>query len=557
MQDKWWQHAVVYQIYPRSFQDSNGDGIGDLKGIIKRLPYIKKLGANVIWLNPIYQSPDKDNGYDISNYRQIAPIYGTMADFKMLLTRAHQLGIRLIMDLVVNHTSDQHPWFQKSRQGKTNSFADFYIWRDPVHGHAPNNWASWFNGPAWTYDKCRGQYYLHLFSAAQPDLNWENPAVRSAVYHIMTFWLDLGIDGFRLDVINLLSKPAGLPDAPRQAGARYGNSGLIVPDGAKLNDYLKEMNQKVLSKYNIMTVGEMPGSTPDDAVTYTNLNGSELNMVFQFQHISVGSNPDSRLGKWYDQPPKLTDLKQALSIWQTKLDGRGWNSLYWDNHDQARAVSRFGNDNPAYRIRSAKMLALVLHFLQGTPYIYQGEELGMTNAHLTSLTSYEDIQSLNAYQEFVNREKLVQPKTMLQYLAYRSRDNARTVMQWSPNANAGFSTSIPWYLVNPNYRTINAEDECRHANSVFYFYQRLIQLRKQSKLIVFGHFQELDPKDNQVFAYLRTLGNHQLLIMANFTDQLVKRDYGQSRAIKLLINNYPGDRGVILRPYEAKAYRLR
>ncbi|MBZ2200670.1 MAG: alpha-glucosidase [Lentilactobacillus hilgardii] len=552
MAHKWWQDSVVYQIYPMSFQDSNNDGIGDLPGIQSRLPYLKKLGVDVIWLNPIYQSPNKDNGYDIADYEAINPIYGTMDDFDNLLEATHKNGIKLLMDLVVNHTSDQHEWFKESKKSRDNQYADYYIWRDPVDGHEPNNWGAAFGGPAWTYVKERGQYYLHLFAPGQPDLNWENPEVRQSIWKLMRFWLDKGVDGFRMDVINLISKPDGLPDAP--APANYATVESMVADGPRLNDYLHEMNDQVLSHYDVMTVGEMPSSKPEDAIEYTGLKSNELNMVFQFEHVSLSANPDKRLGKWNDAPVKLTDLKRALSRWQVELDGKGWNSLYWNNHDQPRAVSRFANDDPKYRVRAAKMLGNTLHMMQGTPYVYEGEELGMTNVHYTSLDQYEDLESINSYHELVDQNHDVDGQTMLKYLANVSRDNARTPMQWDDQENAGFSQAKPWFALNPNYKSINVASELEDPQSVFYYYQKLIALRHDSELIRYGTYEEVDPEDSEVFAYRRHYAGKTLLVMSNFTDQTVIRDYDQASADELLISNYDDDQGVKLRPYESKVY---
>ncbi|MCH5462669.1 alpha-glucosidase [Lactobacillus sp. LC28-10] len=552
MTNNWWQNAVIYQIYPQSFQDSNGDGIGDLHGIIKRLPYLKRLGVDVLWLNPIYQSPLQDNGYDIADYKKILPEYGTMSDFDDLLRAVHAHGLKLLMDLVVNHTSDQHQWFQKSKQSKDNPYADYYMWHDPVDGHEPNNWHAAFGGSAWTYVPERGQYYLHLFAPGQPDLNWENPKVRESVWDIMRFWLDKGIDGFRMDVINLISKPVGLPDAP-EPGTYPLTEGLVA-DGPKLNDYLREMNEKVLSHYDVMTVGEMPSSTPEDAIHYTGLNSHELNMVFQFEHVGLEPNHDKRLGKWNDQPVKLPELKHALSRWQKALDGKGWNSLYWNNHDQPRAVSRFANDEPQYRIRAAKMLGTTLHMMQGTPFVFEGEELGMANVHYTAINQYEDLESINAYRELVTEQKLVDGPTMLKYLANMSRDNARTPMPWNDGQNAGFSDVKPWFALNPTYPEINAETEVGDKHSVFYHYQKLIQLRHDSDLIKFGTFDEIDPEDAQVFAYRRHYQGKTLLVMSNFTADTVNRNYDQEKADKLVISDYDDDKGTFLRPYESKVY---
>lgn len=551
---KWFQDSVVYQIYPRSFQDSNSDGIGDLNGISQRLPYLKKLGVDVLWLNPIYKSPDVDNGYDIADYETIQPVYGAMSDFNKLLAQIHENGLKLVMDLVVNHTSDQHKWFQESKKSRDNPYADYYIWRDPVDGHEPNNWGSAFSGPAWTYVPERGQYYLHLFATGQPDLNWENPQVRQEVYSLMRFWLDKGVDGFRMDVINFISKPIGLPDAPQEGGSAYGDSFAIVSGGLRLDEFLREMNQKVLSKYDVMTVGEMPDSTPEEAINYTNLDGTELNMIFQFQHVNLGGNPDPRLGKWNDQPVKLSELKEALSRWQVELDGKAWNSLYWGNHDQPRAVSRFGSDQPEYRELSAKMLATTLHMMQGTPYVYEGEELGMTNVHFKELAEYEDIESINAYHQLVEKERVVAPEQMLEYLSFMSRDNSRTPMQWSAEKNAGFTDGAkPWYGLNPNYRQINAENELKQEGSVFYYYQKLIKMRHDSELIRYGSYELLDPDDEEAFAYKRHYKGQTLLVISNFTADTLERDYEQDQG-ELVLANYSERQESSFKPYETRVY---
>lgn len=554
MSKEWFKDSVVYQVYPKSFQDSNNDGIGDLAGITERLDYIKTLGADVIWLNPIYQSPNKDNGYDISDYKAINPDYGTMEDFEKLLFKTHEKNMKLLMDLVVNHTSDQHEWFQKSKSSQDNRYADYYIWRNPVEGCEPNNWRSTFGGSAWTYVPERGQYYLHLFSPEQPDLNWENPKVRQEVFEIERFWLDKGVDGFRMDVINFISKPQGLPDIP--GVATLGATMSCITDGPRLNEFLKQMNEEVLSHYDVMTVGEMPGVTPEDAIEYTGPENHELNMVFQFEHVSLSPNPNLLLDKWNDEPVKLSELKVALNKWQKALDGKGWNSLYWNNHDQPRAVSRFGNDDPIYRVRAAKMLGTTLHMMQGTPYIYQGEELGMTNAHHTKLDQYEDLDSVNAYHELVEQNRVIDGQTMLKYLANLSRDNARTPMQWDSKINAGFSKGIPWYAVNPNYKEINVESELNNHHSIFYYYQNLITLRREYEIIRRGTFEEIDLNDEQVYAYYRHHEDQTLLVMSNFTSQTLIRDYGQNNATKYLIGNYSEDKGVTLRPYESKVYLM-
>lgn len=549
----WWKKSVVYQVYPRSYQDSNGDGIGDLPGLTSRLPYIKDLGADVIWLNPIYKSPDKDNGYDISDYRSIQPAYGTMDDFDKMLQEAHTLGLKIVMDLVVNHTSDQNKWFQESKKSKDNPYRDYYIWRDPVDGHEPNNWGSYFNGSTWKFDETTGQYYLHLFADGQPDLNWENPKVRDEVWNVMRFWLDKGVDGFRMDVINLISKPAGLPDGKKAPDEKYASIGKLVADGPRLNEFLHEMNEKVLSKYDVMTVGEMPDSTPEDAIKYTGLDSHELNMVFQFDHVGLAGNDDPRLGKWSDKKVDLVELKHSLSKWETELNGKGWNSLYWNNHDQPRTVSKFATDDPKYRVRAAKMLGTTLHMMQGTPYVYEGEELGMTNVHYTKLSQYEDLESLNAYREFVEDEKIIDKDSMLKYMSARSRDNARTPMQWDENKNSGFTSGKPWFALNPNYKDINARDQIENKDSVFSYYKKLIQLRHDSDLIVYGDYELLDPEDEEVFAYKRRYNDETLLVISNFTEKELTRDYGQSQG-KQLISNYADDKNVELRPYESKVY---
>ncbi|CAK8053966.1 glycoside hydrolase family 13 protein [Eupransor demetentiae] len=554
MTEQWFKDSVVYQVYPMSFQDSNGDGIGDLPGITSRLEYIKKLGADVIWLNPIYVSPNKDNGYDIADYEAINPTYGTMADFDNLLEKAHELGLKIVMDLVVNHTSDQHKWFQESRKSKDNPYSDYYIWRDPVDGHEPNNWVAAFGGSVWEYDEGRGQYYLHMYAPSQPDLNWTNPKLREAVYSMQRFWLDKSVDGFRMDVINEISKPDGLPNMTGEVTA--GTTQDFIADGPHLGEYLSEMNEKVLSKYDIMTVGEMPGVTTEDAIEYTGLKSNELNMVFEFEHVGLTNNPDTRLGRWNDVPVKLTDLKHALNRWQIALDGKGWNSLYWNNHDQPRAVSRFGNDSDEFRVRSAKALGTTLHFLQGTPYVFEGEELGMTNGHFTRVDQYEDVESVNVYKEMVEDKKIVDGPTMLKYLANMSRDNARTPMQWDASENAGFTTATPWYAVNPNHKEINVQANLEDPDSVFYHYQKLIKIRHESETIRRGTFEALDEDDDQVYAYRRHGEDGTYLIMTNFTDQTVTRDYQQADASELVISNYQDDQGTTLRPYESKVYRF-
>lgn len=559
MSSQWFKDVVVYQIYPQSFQDSNGDGIGDLNGIKKRIPYLKKLGVDVVWLTPIYSSPGVDNGYDISDYLKINPQFGTMDDFDGLLTALHKNGLKLLMDLVVNHTSDQHKWFRESKKSRNNPYSDYYIWKDPVDGHRPNNWGATFGGSVWTYVPQRKQYYLHLFVPQQPDLNWKNPKLRKNLYKMMRFWLDKGIDGFRMDSIGAISKPDGLPNAPQVKGAKYGNTFAVTLNGSHLEKYLKEMNREVLSHYDIMTVGEMSGTTTQEANRFASLNGRELNMIFQFEHVNLAANPDTRLGKWNDQPISLVQLKEILSRWENQLHGKGWNSLYWNNHDQPRAVSRFTCDDPKYRLRAAKMLGTTLHMLEGTPYIFEGEELGIPNVHFKKLKEYEDVESINAYHDFAEDQKLVSSAKMLSYLSHMSRDNTRTPMQWDNSKNDGFTTGQPWFKVSPNYpnyEKINVQNALKDPDSVFYYYHKLIQLRHQYKIIRWGSYEELDPKDNEVFAYKRHYQDENLLVINNFTKKNLWRDYQQRKAQKLLLSNYQDDQLEKIRPYESKVYLL-
>lgn len=558
----WWKESVVYQIYPRSFKDSNGDGIGDIPGIISKLDYLKELGVDVIWLSPVYQSPNDDNGYDISDYRGIMDDFGTMADWEKLLAEVHSRGMKLIMDLVVNHSSDEHAWFLESRSSKENPYRDYYIWRPGRDGQEPNNWTSIFSGPAWEYDEQTGEYYLHLFSRKQPDLNWENPKVREEIYDMMTWWLDKGIDGFRMDVINMISKTEGLPSA---GGDRYAWGGDYFMNGPRVHEFLREMNEKVLSRYDIMTVGETPGVTPDDAVRYANADGTELNMVFQFEHMELDSGWG---GKWDPCPWKLRDLKATIGRWQTGLHGRAWNSLYLNNHDQPRMVSRFGNDRE-YRVESAKMLATFLHTLEGTPYIYQGEELGMTNVPFKGIEDCRDVETLNMYRERVT-EGGGNHDEVMNAIRIKGRDNARTPMQWSPEENAGFTTGTPWLHVNPNYTEINAEAAFADTNSIFHYYRKLIALRKIHPVIVYGSYEIVAEEDERIYAYTRTLGNDRLFVMLNFTGETAS--FASPYPLlaggggELLIANYPVGEGsetsgldaeLQLRPFEARVYLLK
>ena len=559
----WWKEAVVYQVYPRSFQDSNGDGIGDLGGIIARLDYLEELGVDVIWLSPIYRSPNDDNGYDISDYQDIMAEFGAMADFDELLAGIHARGMRLLMDLVVNHTSDEHVWFVESRKSRDNPYRDWYIWRPGKDGAEPNNWQSWFGGSAWQYDDTTGEYYLHLFSPKQVDLNWENPDTREAIYRMMAWWLDKGIDGFRMDVINMISKVPGLPDAPLSTDGPYQPPGGYVCQGPRLLEFLAEMKARVLSKYDIFTVGEMPTVTTEHAIDITHEQRGHLNMLFQFEHVELDSARDTWLGKWALKPPDLLDLKRVMSRWQKDLEGGGWNSLYLSNHDQPRPVSRFADDG-VYRVQSAKALATFLHLLRGTPYIYQGEEIGMTNVAFPSINDYQDIETLNFYREAV-RDRGLEPAQVMAAIHAKSRDNARTPVQWDETANAGFTTATPWMKVNPNYREINVAQARRDPDSVFHYYRRLIQLRREHSIIVYGSYDLLLESHEQIYAYTRTLDDERLLVMVNFsadTPVFALPTHVDFATRELLIANYPVDTGedirlLTLRPYEARVYRLR
>ena len=551
MKKAWWKEAVVYQIYPRSFCDSNGDGIGDLNGITSKLDYLKELGIDVIWLSPVYKSPNDDNGYDISDYEDIMTEFGNMDDFDKMLAAAHERGIKIVMDLVVNHTSDEHPWFVESRSSKDNEKRDYYIWKEGKDGKEPTNWGSAFSGPAWKYDEKTDMYYLHLFSVKQPDLNWENPKVRKEVFDMMTRWCEKGIDGFRMDVISLISKPEGFPDA--KVVGLYGDMNICA-NGPKVHDYLKEMNEKVLSKFDIMTVGETAGVTLDEAKKYANTDGSELNMVFQFEHMGLDGEGDF---KWSTKHIPLVPLKENLTKWQLGLDEVAWNSLYFCNHDQPRIVSRLGDDSDEFREVSAKCIATCLHMMQGTPYVYQGEELGMTNTVFKSVDDFRDLESINAYKELIE-SGLYTKEDMFPKIAHKSRDNARTPMQWDASENAGFTTGTPWIDLNPNYKKINVADQLKREDSVFHYYQKLIKLRKEYEIIVYGKYELLLPDDENIYAYVRTLGNQKLLVVCNFSKSEQKFDFQGYENAEVLISNYNRDAGEdgILKPYEATVLLL-
>ena len=541
MERQWWHSSVVYQIYPRSFKDSNGDGIGDINGIREKLDYLKELGIDVIWLSPVYKSPNDDNGYDISDYYDIMDEFGTMEDMDNLLKEANERGIKILMDLVVNHTSDEHKWFIEAKKSKDNEYRDYYIWRDSVDGNEPNDLGSTFSGSAWQYDETTGQYYLHLFSKKQPDLNWENGKVRNEVYKMMNFWVDKGIGGFRMDVIDLIGK---VPDE------------MITGNGPKLHEYLQEMNKAALEGKDLLTVGETWGATPDVAKLYSNPERHELSMVFQFEHIGLDQIEGKE--KWDVKSLELLDLKKVLSKWQTELEGQGWNSLFWNNHDLPRIVSRWGNDKE-YRIESAKMLATLLHGMKGTPYIYQGEELGMTNVRFDDINDYNDIESLNMYKDRLS--KGYSHNEIMESIYAKGRDNARTPMQWDDSENAGFTTGTPWLAVNKNYDKINAKQCLQDENSIFNHYKKLIDIRKNNDTIIYGDYKLLCEDDENIFAYVRELNGDKILVVCNFYDKDVEFKFdGDFNYSKVLLSNYNDSSKMIeklkLRPYEAVMYRF-
>lgn len=550
MKKTWWKESVVYQIYPRSFMDSNNDGIGDIKGITSKLDYLKNLGIDVIWLSPVFKSPNDDNGYDISDYEDIMDEFGTMSDFDELLSEAHNRGIKIIMDLVVNHSSDEHKWFVEARKSKDNPYRDYYIWRDGKDGSTPNNWDSIFSGSAWEYDEETNQYFLHLFSKKQPDLNWENENLRQAVYSMMKFWLDKGIDGFRMDVCNLFSKAEGLPDIGEE-----GPEGIYM-NGPKIHDYLHEMNKEVLSKYDIMTVGETPGVSPKHARDYVGEDRDELNMVFHFELMDLPNASD----KFYKKPYKLTDIKNIFMKWYDGLENIGWNSLFMNNHDQPRMVSRFGNDSK-YRIESAKMLATLIHTFKGTPYIYQGEEIGMTNICFDDIKKYRDIETINYYNEKIKNED---EKSLIERIKITSRDNARTPMQWDNNLNGGFSKATPWIDVNPNYKQINVKESLEDSNSIFNYYKELIKLRHNNDTIVYGDVKLIYPENESIFAYTRNLEDEQLMVVLNFYENEIDfkiPDNIDINKLEIILSNYKDkiikNETIKLRPYEAIVYKVK
>lgn len=538
---KWWQTAVIYQIYPRSFQDSDGDGIGDLRGVINRLDYLEQLGITAIWLSPVYKSPNDDNGYDISDYQDIMSEFGTMEDMDELIEEAKLRNIRILMDLVVNHTSDEHPWFIEARKGKDNPYRNYYIWRDPVNGGVPNSLRSTFSGPAWEFDEASGQYYLHLFSRRQPDLNWENSKVRQEVWDMMNFWLDKGVGGFRMDVIDLVGK---IPDQE------------ITGNGPKLHEYLQDMNRETFGKHDVLTVGETWGATPEVAKLYSDPDRNELSMVFQFEHIGLDQQDGGE--KWDLKPLDVSELKQVLAKWQTELGNAGWNSLFWNNHDLPRIVSRWGDDKQ-YRVQSAKMFAILLHLMKGTPYIYQGEEIGMTNYPIQEISEAQDIETINMYQERIAEGYA--KEDIIHSINVKGRDNARTPVQWDHSPNGGFTTGEPWLHVNPNYKEINMEANLKDPDSVFHCYRKLIELRKNNPIVVWGDFELVTRVPDQVFMYFRRYEGETWLVTANFSREPITLELPETgQAGEFIIGNYTRDnvdfKQLQLQPYEAFAVKL-
>lgn len=554
---KWWKEAVVYQIYPRSFYDSNGDGIGDLKGIISKLEYIKNIGVDVIWLCPVYKSPNCDNGYDIADYHAIMDEFGDMTDMKNLIEEAHGKGLKVIMDLVVNHTSDEHSWFIESRKSKDNPYRDYYIWRPGSKEKEPNNWVSFFGGPAWKYDAQTEEYYLHLFDEKQPDLNWENEKVHQEVYDLMTWWFEFGIDGFRMDVINCISKAPGLPDADNLMDQLM----KYIANGPRFHEYMQEMNREVLSKYDCMTVGECVGTVGEEVYKTIGEDRNELNMIFRMEHVMVDMDLAAGLMGMKRRDWTLPEFKQIFSEKDKLIDGVGWNSQFLMNHDQPRALSRFANDGP-YRVESAKMLATFLLTLRGTPYIYQGEEIGMTNVAFHDIEEYRDVATFNTYHAGIQNG--ADPKEMLERIHRFSRDNARTPIQWDTSENAGFTTGTPWIKVNPNYKEINVAQALANKESIYHYYQKMIKLRKENLVLVYGGFEMLAEKDEKVFAYLRTDETDRFLVVLNFSEYETRFLWPEGAGYssqELVISNYAvneTDRvtDIMLRPFEARVYKL-
>ncbi|MFA9559267.1 alpha,alpha-phosphotrehalase [Evansella sp. AB-rgal1] len=557
--NEWWRKSVVYQIYPKSFNDTTGNGVGDIQGIIDKLDYLNELGVDVIWLTPIYKSPQNDNGYDISDYYNIHEEYGKMEDFDRLLEGAHNRNIKVIMDIVVNHTSTEHQWFKKAALSRDNPYRNYYIWKDSVDGAEPTNWESKFGGSAWEFDENTGQYFLHLFDVTQADLNWENESVRDDVYDMMHYWFQKGVDGFRLDVINLISKDQRYPND--DGSTQPGDGRKFYTDGPRVHEFMQEMNKQVFSKYDVMTVGEMSSTTIDHCIQYTNPERNELSMTFNFHHLKV-DYPNGE--KWTKAPFDFQKLKQILSTWQVEMNkGGGWNALFWCNHDQPRIVSRYGNDE-TYHNKSAKMLATTIHMMQGTPYIYQGEEFGMTNPKFESIDQYRDVETLNIYKKMKEEGRTEQE--IMEIIKEKSRDNSRTPVQWNSTEHGGFTTGTPWINVTNNYKEVNAEQAIYDPDSIFYFYKKLIQLRKEYDIITHGDYQLLHEGDKQLFAYIREYDDEILLVVNNFYEETAKFTFSGKQKLadyhcELILSNYDDSEAnpshIALRPYESLVYHLK
>lgn len=552
MERKWWKECVIYQLYPRSFYDTNGDGIGDLRGVIEKLDYLKELGIGAIWLNPVYESPNDDMGYDISNYQDIMPEFGTIEDMDELLEKAHQKGIRIIMDLVVNHTSDEHVWFIESRKSKDNPYRDFYIWRDGKDGKEPNNWASFFTPSAWKYDETTDQYYLHLFSEKQPDLNWKNPVVREKLYEMINWWLDKGIDGFRMDVINLIAKKEGLPDGEgEQTISGYNFCPEHFANQEKLHDYLKELREKCFYGRECMCVGETPFVNPEIGKKFISPKEKELDMIFQIELMDIDSGKN---GKWEIVPYTLTDIKSDLRKWQ-KATEVGWGSLFWSNHDQPRPLSRFVTiTSEEMRVRAAKMLGVAMHLLKGTSFVYQGEEIGMMNASFTSLEQLRDIESIKYYEEAIKAGKAEEAWNAI---LKKGRDNARTPMQWNDSDYAGFSTAVPWLMVNENYKKINVAEAEKDKNSILHFYRKLIQFKASDEVAIYGKFEELFEEDEQLYVYKRSLKDNSFLVICNFSEEEKTFDMNEYQGLELLFHNCENTSNQKLLSYETRVIKLK
>lgn len=544
---KWWKEEVIYQIYPRSFQDSTGDGFGDIQGIISRLDYLKNFGVDIIWLGPVYETPDDDNGYDISNYREIDPRFGTMADFDALLKALKNRGMKLIMDLVVNHSSDEHKWFEASRQSIDNAYRDYYYWRPGENGGPPNNWLSFFGGSAWQYDELTGQYYLHLFTKKQPDLNWENPKLRQEIYDIIKFWLDKGIDGFRMDVISLISKRLDFKDA------EFDSFGQLVEryyaNGPRIHDFIKEMYDEVLCKYDIMTVGEGPGITKDVGLDYVGQDRGELNMIFHLDHMFLGFGQRGRFDyRHYD----WNDIKQIFREWEVAMGDSGWLSVFLDNHDFPRMVSRFGNDKD-YRVESAKLLAMLILTMRGTPCIYQGSEIGMTNVEFDNISEFRDVETLNFHKVFLDDG--MSEEAFLKNANLYGRDNVRTPMQWDASSFSGFSNSEPWISVNPNYIDINVENALEDKNSIYHFYKDLLDIRRENKALQYGTWSELESGSEDVFIYQRSLDDSGFVIVLNHSDNIIDKDFTDFMPKTLVLSNYDRVDNAALQAWECRLYK--